>query len=464
MPSTHEAPIRTAAHAAAYLEGLINIEKKPELATERLSLAPIQALLERLGNPERGLRFIHIAGSKGKGSTALFAEALLGAAGLCAGTFTSPHLESWIERFRIGGRSVDEERLAWAVDRLRPHVDALRAQGKKLAPTFFDATAATALLLFEDAGVDCAILEVGLGGRLDSTNAVVPLVSCVTSIELEHTEQLGTTLSAIAREKAGIVKPGIPVVTGSLPPEAATQVANRADECGAEIATLGRDFHAEGRISESGLRVRIVDGPLAIEAGLCVYGEHQIGNAALALACVRRSGIVNDAELARVAAAGLAAAVLPGRVEILSREPWIVIDSAHTEASSQALAAALAVLPRGAGARTDFVLSISTGKNIDAILDALLPHAGSVIVTRSEPVRSLSAEELGAAVRRVAPDLPLRIIADPQLAVRTAREGLSPDGCCCVAGSVYLAGIARRVLRAANSSNPDEKRGPRAES
>ena len=448
MPSTFDAPIRTAAAAGAYLEKLINLEKTPGIATERLGLAPVRALLERLGNPERGLRVIHIAGSKGKGSTALFAEALLSAAGLRAGTFTSPHLESWTERFRVGGYEVDGERLAAAVDRLRPHVDALRAQGPKLAPTFFDATTATALLLFREAGVDCAILEVGLGGRLDSTNAVVPAVSCVTSVELEHTEQLGTTLSAIAREKAGIVKRGVPVVTGTLPLEAMTEVEKRARECGAEVARLGRDFHAEERIAESGLRVRISDGPLAIEAGLRVRGAHQVGNAALALACVRRAGILDDAELARVAAAGLEAAELPGRIEILGRAPWIVVDSAHTEASARALAEVLAGLPRGAGTRTHFVLSISAGKNVEAILGALLPVAGCVTVSRAEPVRSLSPEEVAAALRCAAPGVSLRVVPNPHLAVRSAREGLSGDDCLCVAGSVYLAGIARRVLNA----------------
>ncbi len=452
MPPSHPAPIRTAADAAAYLEGLINFEKKPGIAYERLGLQPVLALLERLGNPERDLCVIHIAGSKGKGSTALFAEALLGAAGLSVGTFTSPHLESWTERFRIDGSEVDGERLARAVDALRPHVDALLAGEPQHAPTFFDATTATALLLFRDAHVDCAILEVGLGGRLDSTNVVAPAVTCVTSIELEHTEQLGTTVSAIAREKAGIVKPGVAVVMGSLPRDAANEVEKRARECSAEIAILGRDFSATGRSADSALQIRIRDGPIDIEARLRVRGSHQVGNAALALACVRRSGIVDDAVLARVAAAGLESVELPGRVEILGRAPWIVVDSSHTEASARALADSLTALPRSAGARTHFVLSISAGKNVEAVLGVLLPHAGRVTVTRAEPARSLSPDEIAAAVRGIAPDVELRIVPDPRLAVRAAREALSDDDCLCVAGSVYLAGIARRVLGASARS------------
>ena len=449
MRCSRDAPIRSAAQAAVYLEGLINVEKRPGVAYERLGLEPVWALLERLGNPERGLRVIHIAGSKGKGSTALFAEALLGAAGLRVGTFTSPHLESWTERFRIGGDEVAGERLARAVDTLRPHVDALLVGDPRCRPTYFDAATATALVLFREAEVDCAVLEVGLGGRLDSTNVVVPAVTCVTSIELEHTLQLGTTLRAIALEKAGIVKAGVPMVTGALPGEAAAAVAERARACGTEVAALGRDFRVEARDAAPGLRVQIHDGPVGVEARLRVRGAHQAGNAALALACVRRARVLDDAELARVAAVGLEAAVLPGRVEILGRAPWIVIDSAHTAASARALADALAALPQSAVARTHFVLSISAGKNVSAVLRALLHRGAIVTVTCAEPARSLPPDEIAAAVRRAAPDVAPRIVPDPRLAVRSAREALSADDCLCVAGSVYLAGIARRVLGAA---------------
>ena len=168
----------------------------PNRRRARFSLAPIHALLSRLGNPERGLRVLHLAGSKGKGSTALLAEALLGKLGWRSGVFTSPHLLYWNERFRIGGAAVSDATLARALDKLRPHVEALR--GTAQAPSFFDAATAAALLLFAEARVDAAILEVGLGGRLDSTNAVQPRVTAISSIELEHTETLGDTLAANA--------------------------------------------------------------------------------------------------------------------------------------------------------------------------------------------------------------------------------------------------------------------------
>jgi dihydrofolate synthase/folylpolyglutamate synthase len=446
MPSRgHESPIRTPEQAAAWLERLINIEKRPELSYERFSLAPIRALLERLGHPERDLRVLHIAGSKGKGSIALLAESVLRAAGRRTGTFTSPHLESWTERFRIEGRPVDGARLAEAVDRVRPHVDALRAEGPEVAATFFDATTAVALLLFREADVDDVLLEVGLGGRLDSTNAVTPAVTCIASIELEHTDRLGGTLAAIAGEKAGILKPGVPVVVGNLPCEAQSVVEARAAELGAPLVRLGVEFHMEP-LEESleGARFRVIDGSFVAQLALPVLGKHQPSNAALALACTRRllAGAVEDAALAAFARTGLADVSLPGRVEVLSRSPWIVVDAAHTDASARALAEVLQRI----GRPVHLVLSVSAGKDTAAILDALLPRAASLTLTRAEPARSLTPAKVAAAARVRAPELAQRVVPNPHLALRAAREALGSGDVLCVTGSIYLAGIARNVL------------------
>jgi len=267
--------IQTLAEAAAYLESLINVERQPDVPYARLGVEPVRNLLRRLGDPHRGLRVVHIAGSKGKGSTALFTEAICRAAGERVGTFTSPHLERWTERFRIDG-----EEVAIAVQ--EGQLDALRREDPAAAPTFFDATTAAALLLFAEAGVDRVVLEVGLGGRLDSTNVVSPDVCCITSIELEHTDKLGDTLEAIAGEKAGIIKPGIPVVCGVLPPAARAVVSARAAQQRAEVHWLGHDFTVEQR-DEVASRVRIRDGGVTVDASLRVLGSHQAANAALAL-------------------------------------------------------------------------------------------------------------------------------------------------------------------------------------
>ena len=446
-------PIEDVGAAAAWLEGLLDVEKRPDLPYTRLGLEPIRRLLARLDDPQRDLSVIHIAGSKGKGSTALFAESLLRAAGQRVGTFTSPHLTRWTERFRIDGEEVPGPDLAAAVRRLRPEVEALRAQDASQAPTFFDATTAAALWLFREARVDRVVLEVGLGGRLDSTNVVVPAVACITTIELEHTDKLGGTLEQIAGEKAGILKPGVPAVGGALADPARKVVEARARELKAPIAWLGVDFACEVLAADaSGLRLALRDGPLELEARVPVLGAHQAANAALALACVRRAG-VSDAVLADSAARGLAAIRLPGRAELLSRAPWILVDGAHTGASARALARVIDGLPRR---RTHLVLSVSAGKDLAAVLDALLPCADEVTVTRAEPTRSLDPAALAAAVRRAAPELALRVVPNPHLALRAAAEALAPDHLLCATGSVYLAGIARSVFgeQALNRKGP----------
>jgi dihydrofolate synthase/folylpolyglutamate synthase len=452
MPATDPrdealAPRSRLAQAEAYLEGLINAERAPSYAAARFSLAPIQALLARLGNPERGLRVLHVAGSKGKGSTALLAEGVLRAAGLRVGTFTSPHLERWTERFRIDGREVDGDALADAVERLRPHVDALRGGADEAAdppPSFFDATTAAALLLFADAKLDVAIVEVGLGGRLDSTNAVTPSVTCITTIELEHTEKLGATHAAIAAEKAGIAKRGAPLVTGLLVPEAAAVAAERAAALGVALVRLGHEFRVEVLAEElAATRLRFRDGDFLCELTLAAPGAHQADNAAVALACVRRLGVLDDAALARAAERAFAKPDLPARVEIVSRAPWIVIDAAHTERSAHALADVLARIPRR---RAHLVVSISAGKALAAICAALAPHADRVTITRAEPIRSLTPAEVAAAFRAISPELDLRIVPNPHLALRAAREALGPDDLLVATGSFYLAGIARSVL------------------
>ena len=444
-----DAPIRTLAAAADYLEGLINLEKERVPGQARLSLAPIRALLARLGSPEAGLSIFHVAGSKGKGSTALFAESILIAAGRRVGTFTSPHLERWTERFRIDGTEVEEADLAAAVETVRPAVDALRDAGGDTVPSFFDATTAVALLLFRQASVDHVVLEVGLGGRLDSTNAVESAVTAVTSIELEHTDRLGNTLAAIAGEKAGIWKPGVPALCGPLVPEAADVVHARAREVGAPLFRIGHEIALEVEAAGRGSWLRIAEGGHVVEAELAIPGAHQPTNAALAAVAARRllaEQAAPDA-IARAIRDGLARASLPGRIEILSDSPWVVVDSAHTAASARALAEVLA----RRGRDVDFVVSLSAGKDEDAILAAWLPLARSVTFTRAEPIRSLDPMELADRVRGAWPAVRVSAIEDPERALRDARGGVEAGGVLSATGSVYLAGIARRVWREAGT-------------
>ncbi len=433
--------IRTFSQATTFLESLLDVEKRPDVGYARLGLEPVQRLLSAVGNPHHALSVVHITGSKGKGSTSLLVESMLRAAGERVASFTSPHLERWTERFRIDGQEVEEDALAATVERLRPHVERLRRDDPAHAPTFFDATTAAAFLLFRDAKVDRAVIEVGLGGRLDSTNVVDPAITCVTTVELEHTDRLGTTRAAIAAEKAGIVKPGRPLVTGDLHPEARAVVEARARKVGAPLARLGRDFSVEiERADADGLALRLADGGCVLRVETTLLGAHQATNLALAAAIVRRLATHDENVLRSAIRAGAKAARLPARVEVLGRRPWRVVDGAHTEESARALANALALMPRR---RTCLVLSVSAGKNLSAILDALLPTADQVIVTCAEATRSMPVAELAAVVARRSPTIPVRSIESPLLALRTARESVGPDDLLLATGSIYLAGIAR---------------------
>jgi len=450
--------MKTLADASNYLEGLINHERRPGFSYARLDLQPIHALLDGLGRPEEDLSIIHVAGSKGKGSTCLFAESILLSLGERVGTFTSPHLESWVERFRIDGRPVSSQQLVAAVRRVRPIVEALRAGPPETLPSFFDATTAVAFLLFAEARVDRALIEVGLGGRLDSTNAVHPAVTCVTSIELEHTDKLGETESEIAGEKAGILKRDRPVVIGALRADAARVVRARAEEVGASVIALGEHFTIEPTSDGSGANAFHfcafgavsafgADGDsgqaFELDGVIRMPGVAAIENAGLAIACVRALGVHSDGALRGAVQDGLARCALPARIEVLENDPEVIIDAAHTAESARVLALALESLaPKG----FELILSISSDKNLDALLEALLPGARRVWVTRAEPSRSLAVDELARRVIEHAPTMTVEVVEDPEAAAQRAREELPSTLRLCVAGSIYLAGIVRRVL------------------
>jgi dihydrofolate synthase/folylpolyglutamate synthase len=416
--------------AVGYLEGLINLERRPEMSFELMGLGRIRALLRRMGNPEKGLSIIHVAGSKGKGSTCLFAESALSAVGIPTGVFTSPHLERWTERFRIAGRDAATAELTRAVARLQPQVDWLFENDPANGPTFFDATTAAALSLFAEAGLTHAILEVGLGGRLDSTNAVTPRVTCITSIEFEHVDELGDTLAAIAGEKAGILKPGVPCFIGELPSEAEEVVRRRARELEVRVYKIGVDFERLGA------------------GDVCVLGRHQLDNASIALAAARVIADAEDevgkvdADFERCARRAIALTRLPGRIEVLAEDPLTIVDGAHTRASALSLAAILPISVEGA---SRLLLSVSGRKDLQSILDALIPHFSEITVTCADLHRSLAAPELAEAIRGNWPDLLLTVTPDPQAAAIEIQSMSEPGDLLCAAGSIYMAGIARRV-------------------
>jgi dihydrofolate synthase/folylpolyglutamate synthase len=385
--------------------------------------------LQRLGSPERRFPAIQVAGTNGKGSTAAIAESILRAAGFKTGLFTSPHLSRFTERIRIAGVECDGERLA-EID--RPVV----ATGVPL--TYFEVATALAFVLMAEEQVDVAVLETGLGGRLDAVTTCQPLATAITSIGMDHTDYLGTTLREIAGEKAGIIKPGVPLYLGNLPAVAEEEILRIARSTGAPAFRLGRDFPS------------LPPEPHA----LALTGTHQGNNAAIAVALATTAATaLGRAPTPAVVAAGLAAVTWPGRLEVIGDD--VLLDCAHNAEGATALATALPSLLSGSRPAA-LVLSVVAGKDLPAILTPLLPLFDVVIATTSRNPRALPAATLAAAIRSIqTPPPPLEVVSDPNEAIATARRLLrrsaddhdrASPALIVVAGSVFLVGEVRAHL------------------
>jgi dihydrofolate synthase/folylpolyglutamate synthase len=453
--------------ALAWLMARINYERTAVIPyqSRQLKLDRMRQLLTRLGQPDAGMKIVHVAGTKGKGSTSAMIAAMLTAAGYRIGVFSSPHLERIEERFAVDGEPCSSDELVALVNRMIPIARAMdeeaAAEGEPTGgPTYFEITTAMALVHFVERQVDAAVLEVGLGGRLDSTNVCLPVVSVITSISFDHMRQLGNTLASIAREKAGIVKPGVPVVCGVTEPEPHAVIAQTAREHGCRLIQLGRDFDFEYRAKPA---IAELDFCYTVPAqehhlnhlALRMPGRHQAANAAIALATVaelRHQGwcISNDA-IRR----GLSQAALPGRVEITPGDPTIVLDAAHNPASARALVETLADLP--AHSRRTLILSISHDKDVPAVVRELTPHFDQIIVTQyQENPRAVPAHKLFEIVTRFATSGRTNVIARaaPKEAWQSAIGSAIPGECICIAGSFYLAAEMRPLIQAAVASAP----------
>ena len=437
--------------ATAYLDSFVNFERRPPDAAmrEAMSLERVRELLAELGSPHARLRCLHVAGTKGKGSTAAMAESALRAAGYRTGLYTSPHLIDLRERIRVDGRPVLPDDFAALVERTRPGLERIQAKADATPPnehysppTYFEILTHLAFLHFEETGVDVAVLEVGLGGRLDATNVVTPAACAITNVSLDHTAILGSTLAAIAREKAGILKSGVPCVVAPQPDEAAASVRSVAEEVGAPLWWVGEEVTLE-RASGGSSDVRTPERNYEALT-IPLPGAHQRENAAVAVALVdlaRRAGfrrVTPDA-----VREGLARVNWPGRVQKVAEAPSTFLDGAHNPASVRALVETLAeLLPPG---RRVYVLAIASDKDWRGMIDALAPSAGAIVATGTGNPRAVAPAELAEGARRAGVER-VEVEKDAARALDLARRIAGPDGSVVATGSLYVAGLLLQSL------------------
>lgn len=483
-------PITDYPSALSFLFDRINYERTSSVPyrSRHFKLDRMRELLRRLGDPQDQLRIVHVAGTKGKGSTCTMISSVLTTAGYRTGLYTSPHLHRMEERLVIDGQCCSESELFELVARMHPVIQALDRQAerdsRRRGPTYFEITTALAFQHFVDRALDAVVLEVGLGGRLDSTNVCSPLVSVITSISFDHMKQLGDTLGAIAREKAGIIKPGIPVVSGVADPEPREVIAEIADRRGCPLFEVGTQFGfgfgvepLAGPFAEpsDGLASPPSDsgtGSLASELTTMSYweqdsagdyrlpnvrvgllGHHQAANAAVAISTLRRlvaqGWKIDEASIRK----GLAEVRCPARIEVVSHEPLVIIDAAHNLASIDALVQVLRE-PTAHGLRSAhpsvLIFAASRDKDATGMLQRLLPHFDRTILTRYqnnpravEPSTLLAvAQQLAGSCHRAA-NSQLVACDVPQDAWQLARSWANQHGLICVTGSFFIAAELR---------------------
>jgi dihydrofolate synthase/folylpolyglutamate synthase len=433
----------------ALWSSLINYEQRAPVADD-LKLDRMRSLLAQIGDPHRRLRIVHVAGSKGKGSTAAMLASVLSASGYRTGLFTSPHLCGVEERFQIDGRPIPSSELNDLLSEVGACVQNSMQAGLSV-PTFFEVATAVGFVYFLRRGVEAAVLEVGLGGRLDSTNVCDAEVAVITSISFDHTKLLGSRLTSIAREKAGIIKAGRPVVSGVVVPEARAVIEQTSKKREARLQQLGADFHYRYQPGFAGSnavrkpRVEVTTWKRRwSEMELNLLGEHQAANASVAIACVeqlRTQGwhLPDDA-----VAKGLSEVIWPARMEVVSRRPLVVLDCAHNVASAAALVETLqSSFPPG---RRLLLFAGSSDKDIPGMFRVLAPQFDHAFLTRyTDNPRSVAQEQL-LAWWRAAGDRPATPCATPREAWTKARQMAAKPDLICITGSVFLAGEMRPLL------------------
>jgi dihydrofolate synthase / folylpolyglutamate synthase len=404
----------------------------------KLGLDTITELLTRLGAPHRRYPSIHIGGTNGKGSTATMVASILQAAGYRVGLYTSPHLIDFRERMKVNQVPVSEEEVIESVHQIR------EAAGPTLTPTFFEFTTAMAFQHFADAQVDVAVLEVGMGGRFDATNVIQPIVTGITNVALDHEQYLGRELESIAFEKAGILKPYVPVVVGRLDPGPERVIRAVAEEQQVPVFTLGREYVVEG---ESPHTFAYKGVQRSLTGLVCpLRGDHQRENAACALGLIELvagRGLPVPTEAIHV---GLQTVRWEGRLEIAETCPILLMDGAHNPAAARVVARYLAEQRQThAISRVIGVIGMMRDKDHDRFLETLLPVVDEFVVTEPSLARSASVHDLGASLQGRAEAV--HHVPVPAEALARARERSGPEDLICVTGSLMLVGEVKALLR-----------------
>ncbi|HEY4665806.1 MAG TPA: folylpolyglutamate synthase/dihydrofolate synthase family protein [Anaerolineales bacterium] len=410
-------------------------ERSYRYSPEVFDLGRVRRLLGLLGDPQEGFPCVHIAGTKGKGSVAAMIEASYRAAGYRTGLYSSPHLIRFTERIRVGGEEIPE-----------PDLVRLVGQLKEVAPevpqiSTFELTTALAFLHFAEMKVNCGVIEVGLGGRLDATNVLTPTVCVITSLSYDHMHLLGATLSDIAREKAGIIKPSVPVVLAPQQTEAEQVIRSIAVQLGAPLHQVNRDWHyaAEQRsLTGQSFRVWKDTGGTPVGLSIPLLGHHQIQNACTAYAALQLAserGLPIGLDSIR---AGMESVRWAGRFQVLSVDPTVVVDCAHNRDSALQLRIALDDYFPGRPVR--MVFGASSDKDVRGMLLELSPRVARVVLTQADHPRAEGPEALLELVRSFG--LPVEIVVPVSDALRIAMDELGPDEVVLVTGSIFIVGSA----------------------
>ena len=451
--------------AIEFLFGRVNYERLSgnSYTADDFKLDRMREFLCRLGNPQESIPVIHIAGTKGKGSTAAFTAAALTAAGYRTGLFTSPHVTAFEERMAVDGRIPTQSQLADLVSAVSEVVSALDKTPGRMSPTYFEIATAIAWLYFRQQNADIAVLEVGMGGRLDATNVCRPVSTAITSISRDHTKQLGSRLEQIAREKAGIIKPGVPIICGVSAGEARDTIAAIAAEQRAPLLLRDRDFSSsyspptETETARASIKTWRMEYP---SIALPLVGDHQAANAAVAVALLESMNERGWCITPEAILAGFGSVRWPGRIEIVGRNPTVIVDAAHNWAAAKAL---LKTLDESFPARRRILLFAATrDKDVAGMLRQLLPKFDSVILTcfQNNP-RGVPLEELVRLVQGLG-DQPFHTAADAAGAWKLARHLAGPSDLICATGSFFIAAEVRELIVEAPQPSPSVTAQPKS--